>query len=331
MNAPHPKTALPAARRRAPVLREAGIAAALLVLIVAFALLAPQFATFANLRNILNQITINTILAVGLTFVILVGGIDLSVGAVLAFASMVAGLALTHGGFSPALATALAIAAAALVGLASGWLNGAVSERWRLPSFIVTLGMLNIARGAALLTTNARTLYDFPAPFVRFGTSTLFGSFIPLIFMVAVVVMALSAFVLSRTVFGRMVYAIGNNEEAVRLSGHNPSRYKIAVFTLSGLLAGVAGLINMARLTIATPIVGAGFELDAIAAAIIGGTSLSGGKGSILGTFLGACIIGVLQNGLVLVGVGDFLRQMITGGVIVVAVIIDHYRGRLFR
>lgn len=311
------------------VLREGGIGLALVLLIAVFTLLSDDFATLRNARNIFNQITINTILAVGMTFVILVAGIDLSVGAVMAFAIMTAGVVLKLEGLSVGLAILLSVLAGLGVGMAVGFFNGWVSERWRLPSFIVTLGTLNIARGAALLTTDASTLYQFPKSFTAFGTNTIFGNTIPLIFLVAVALVLISWFVLTRTTFGRLIYAIGNNEEAVRLSGHNPAYYKIAAFTISGLTAGIAGIVNMSRLTIASPIVGVGFELNAIAAVIIGGTSLFGGKGSVIGTFIGASIIGVLENGLVLLGVEDFLRQMITGFVIIIAVILDYYRNRL--
>jgi len=310
------------------LLREGGIGLALIVLVAIFALLSPDFATLRNLRNVLNQITINTILAIGMTFVILVGGIDLSVGSLLAFSIMMTGVVMELQGLPPGLAIFFGILAGLGTGVASGFLNGWVSERWRLPSFIVTLGMLNIARGAALLTTDAQTLYQFPSAFTAFGTRAIFGNVVPLIFLVALALVLISWFILNRTVFGRLVYAIGTNEEAVRLSGHRPGMIKVAVFTISGLTAGIAGIINMSRLTVASPIVGVGFELSAIAAVIIGGTSLFGGKGSVIGTFIGACIIGVLQNGLILLGVEDFLRQMITGLVIILAVILDYYRNK---
>lgn len=310
------------------ILREGGIGLALVLLAGVFALLSPDFATLDNLRNILNQITINTILAIGLTYVILIGGIDLSVGSVLAVATMAAGLILKIEGLPTSVAILFAVLGALFSGLLIGLLNGWTSETWKLPSFIVTLGMLNIARGAALLSTNARTIYQFPESFTAFGTSTLLGV-VPTIFLVALALVGLSWLILTKSVFGRLIYSIGNNEEAVRLSGHNPAAYKIAAFTICGLMAGIAGVINMSRLTIASPIVGMGFELNAIAAVIIGGTSLFGGKGSVIGTFIGACIIGVLQNGLILLGVQDFLRQMITGFVIILAVILDYYRRKL--
>ena len=309
------------------VLREAGIGIALLLLIAVFSATAPHFMDESNITNILTQITINLIMATGMTFVILIGGIDLSVGSVMALSAMVAGLVLK----AETLPVPVAIAAAALtsvaVGMICGFVNGFVASFWNVPSFIVTLGMLNIARGGALEVTNARTLFEFPNAFNDFGTATLLR--IPAIFLVALGLVLLGWAVLTRTVFGRLIYAIGNNEEAVRLSGHDTFIYKVAAFVISGLTVGIGAIVYMARLTIASPILGTGFELNAIAAVIIGGTSLNGGRGSLIGTFLGACLIGVLADGLILIGVGDFVRQMITGGVIILAVVLDSYRARI--
>jgi ribose transport system permease protein len=309
------------------VLREAGIGIALLLLIAVFSATAPHFTDESNITNILTQITINLIMATGMTFVILIGGIDLSVGSVMALSAMVAGLVLK----AETLPVPVAIAAAALtsvaVGMVCGFVNGFVASFWNVPSFIVTLGMLNIARGGALEVTNARTLFEFPNAFNDFGTATLLR--IPAIFLVALGLVLLGWAVLTRTVFGRLIYAIGNNEEAVRLSGHDTFIYKVAAFVISGLTVGIGAIVYMARLTIASPILGTGFELNAIAAVIIGGTSLNGGRGSLIGTFLGACLIGVLADGLILIGVGDFVRQMITGGVIILAVVLDSYRARI--
>ncbi len=308
------------------VLREAGIGIALLLMVIAFSTLAPHFTDESNITNILTQVTINLIMAIGMTFVILIGGIDLSVGSVLAFSAMVAGLVLKVESLPVPVAITLAVLTSIAVGMGCGFLNGFIVSFWNIPSFIVTLGMLNVARGAALEVTNARTLFEFPNEFNAFGTATLFGA--PAIFVVALALVVIGWIVLTRTVFGRMVYAIGNNEEAVRLSGHNTFFYKVAVFAISGLTVGIGAIIYMARLTIASPILGSGFELNAIAAVIIGGTSLNGGRGSLVGTFLGACLIGVLADGLILMGVGDFVSQMITGGVIILAVIVDSYRAR---
>ena len=311
------------------LLRESGIAIALLLLVITFAVLSPLFLTSGNISNIFTQIAINVCLSVGMTFVILIGGIDLSVGSMMALCAVVSGTVMKIEGLPPALAIGLAILSSLGVGVLCGLLNGAISSLWGVPSFIVTLGMLNIARGAALQWTQARSIYEFPDAFIEFGTSSLFG--MPGLFLVALALVVLAWIVLTRTVFGRLIYAIGNNEEAVRLAGHNLLVYKILAFTLCGAAVGVAAALYMTRLTVASPILGIGFELNAIAAVIIGGTSLSGGRGSIIGTLLGACIIGVLANGLVLIGVGDFVRQMITGGVIILAVVLDTYRLRSTR
>jgi len=308
------------------LLREVGIGLALVLMIVAFSVLAPRFASMANLTNILTQISINTVIAVGMTFVILLGGIDLSVGSVLALATIVGGLVITHEDLSPGTAVVLSILASALVGCLCGLFNGVVSERWKVHSFIVTLGMLNIARGAALQISNSRTISEFPDAFNEVGSASVAG--VPVIFLMALAIVLAGRFVLARTIFGRMIYAIGNNEEAVRLSGHVPALYKVAAFTVCGGMVGLAAIMYMMRLNIASPILGVGFELNAIAAVVIGGTSMSGGKGSMIGTFLGASIIGVLNNGLLLLGIGDFARQMVTGLIIVIAVIIDKYRMR---
>jgi len=248
---------------------------------------------------------------------------------VMAFCAVVAGTVLKMPGLSVEWAIVLALGASIAVGALCGLVNGAISAWWGIPSFIVTLGMLNIARGAALQWTDARSIYEFPNSFNNFGTATLLG--VPAPFLVALALVVIAWFVLMRTVFGRLIYAIGNNEEAVRLAGHNVLAYKIAAFTICGAAVGVGALVYMTRLTVASPILGIGFELNAIAAVIIGGTSLNGGRGSIVGTLLGACIIGVLANGLILIGVGDFVRQIITGVVIILAVVVDAYRVRLTR
>lgn len=309
------------------VLRDAGIGIALILLIAFFSLSTQHFLNPNNISNILTQITINLILAIGMTFVILIGGIDLSVGSMLALCAVVGGSVLTIPELAVWQAVVLATLAAMATGVICGFLNGWISAFWGLPSFIVTLGMLNIARGAALQVTDARTIYSFPQTFNDFGSKMLFG--VPVVFLIALALVALAWFVLSKTVFGRLLYGIGNNEEAVRLAGHSLMVYKVAAFTIAGALVGIASIIYMARLNIASPIIGIGFELNAIAAVIIGGTSLSGGRGTVIGTLLGACIIGVLANGLILFGLSDFMRQMITGVVIILAVIIDKYRERI--
>jgi len=308
------------------LVREAGIGLALVVLCILFAIIAPRFATPTNLTNILTQISINTAIAVGMTFVILLGGIDLSVGAVLALSTIVAGLIITNADLPVWAAILLACGASLGTGMVCGLFNGLVSERWKIHSFIVTLGMLNVARGAALQVSNSRTIYSFPPVFNAFGGSSILG--VPIIFVLALVLVIIGGFILSQTVFGRMIYAIGNNEESVRLSGHNTFVIKVLAYVICGGTVGIAAVMYMLRLNISSPILGVGFELNAIAAVVIGGTSMSGGKGSLTGTFLGACIMGVLTNGLLLIGLGDFARQMVTGLVIVFAVILDTYRSK---
>ncbi len=312
------------------LLREAGIGLALVLLLILFWIFAPRFGSAANFTNILVQISINTVISVGMTFAILLGGIDLSVGSVLALATVVGGLVITGESDSEGVAILLAVLASMADGMLCGLFNGWVCERWKIHSFIVTLGMLNIARGAALQVSHSRTIFSFPDAFNAVGSMVVgYGWFqLPVIFLIAAAAVLAGRFVLARTVFGRLIYAIGNNEEAVRLSGHNPSIYKIAAFTVTGAMVGLAAIMYMMRLNIASPILGTGFELNAIAAVVIGGTSMSGGKGSMIGTFLGACIMGVLNTGLLLLGRGDFARQIVTGLIIVVAVIVDKYRAR---
>jgi ribose transport system permease protein len=309
------------------MLNEAGIGIVLVLLCALFSYFVPNFASMNNISNIFTQISINTVIAVGMTFVILLGGIDLSVGSVLALCTILAGLVITNGSLSPGAAISLAILASMAAGMACGLFNGWVCERWKIHSFVVTLGMLNMARGAALQVSNSRTIFSFPKAFNSFGTLSYFS--IPVIFIMAIVLVAAAHFILKKTVFGRMIYAIGNNEEAVRLSGHNTKIYKIAAFVICGATVGMAAILYMLRLNIASPILGNGFELSAIAAVVIGGTSMSGGKGSLIGTLFGAAIIGVLNNGLLLLGMSDFARQIVTGAIIVFAVVLDTYRAQL--
>ncbi|MEH6403650.1 MAG: ABC transporter permease [Sneathiella sp.] len=308
------------------MINNAGIGLALIALIIFFSVFTEHFLNPNNITNILTQITINMVLAVGMTFVILVGGIDLSVGSVMAFAAVVAGKAMTLPGFGTFEVILFACLAAVAAGVVCGLINGIITAYWALPSFIITLGMLNIARGAALHVSEAKTIYSFPFAFEEFGSAQVFG--IPVVFLVALMLVLIAWFILNRTVFGRLLYGIGNNEEAVRLAGHPVFWYKVAAFGICGLTAGIGAIVYMARLNISSPIAGIGFELNAIAAVIIGGTSLSGGRGSVIGTLLGAFIIGVLANGLILIGLNDFMRQMITGVVIIIAVVLDHYRAK---
>ncbi len=309
------------------MLREGGIGVTLLLLCVIFAFSAPNFASVANIANIFTQISINTVISIGMTFVILLGGIDLSVGSVLALCTILAGKVIVSEALPAGVAIILSILISILAGMVCGLFNGFVSQRWKIPAFVVTMGMLNIARGLALTIADSRTIFGFPESFNNVGASAVFG--IPLIFIISIVLILVGNFILRRTVFGRMLYAIGNNEEAVRLSGHNVNVYKIAAYTICGASVGIAAVLYMMRLNISSPILGNGFELTAIAAVVIGGTSMNGGKGSLIGTLLGACILGVLNNGLLLLGLGDFARQIVTGVIIIFAVILDSYRSKI--
>lgn len=312
------------------LLRDAGVAIALALIVLFFSLTAPYFATTENFLKVFVQIAINTVLAAGMTFVILTGGIDLSVGSVLALCTVVGALTMTLPGIPVVAAVPLALVACMGTGALCGWINGFVIEQWKIPPFIVTLGMLNMASGAARVVSNNSTITGLPQPFVDFGNAIIAGV-LPTIFLVALCVVALGWFILRFTVFGRMIFAIGNNEEAVRLSGHAPRIYKIAAYTICGLTAGTAAMVYLLRLNVGSPIAGIGYELNAIAAVIIGGTSLSGGKGSIVGTLVGACILQVLSTGLQLFGIGDNFKPIVIGAVIILAVVLDSYRDRVLR
>jgi ribose transport system permease protein len=309
------------------MLREGGIGVTLIILCIVFSITAPQFGTLINITNIFTQISINTVIALGMTFVILLGGIDLSVGSVLALCTIVSGKIITYASFPVPIAIGLSIIASIFVGMITGLFNGFIAEKWKIPAFVVTLGMLNIARGMALTISDSRTIFGFPPIFNNVGSSTIFG--IPIIFVIAVLMIVLGDFILRNTVYGRLLYAIGNSEESVRLSGHNIGAYKVIAYITCGAAVGIASIMYMMRLNISSPILGNGFELTAIAAVVIGGTSMSGGKGSLVGTILGASILGVLNNGLLLIGLGDFVRQIVTGMIIIGAVILDSYRTKL--
>jgi ribose transport system permease protein len=294
------------------------------LLLIVFGVAAENFFTEATFRTIANQIPDTAIAAVGMTFVLIIAGIDLSVGSVLALSGAVLGLALVNWGLS----LVVAIPVCLLVGLACGAANGLVIVRWRLPSFIVTLGMLEVARGAAYLATQSRTIYVGKAiePVLA---APLAGLSLPFILAIGIVVAG--QIVLSRTIFGRYLVAIGTNEEAVRLSGIDPRPYKVGVFVLSGTLAALAAVIQTARMSSANPNTGIGFELQVIAAVVIGGTSLMGGRGSVVSSFFGVLIIAVLGAGLAQVGAQEYTKRLITGCVIVAAVILDQYRHRVSR
>jgi ribose transport system permease protein len=305
---------------------------ALALMVLVLSLLSDRFLTPENGWNILRQISVNLCLSVGMTLVILSGGIDLSVGAILGLAGAVAAGLLKHGAALPGtdlilqFTTSGAILAALVVGAAAGGVNGFAITRFGLPPFVATLGMLSIARGLTMLWTGGFPITGLGDSFGHLGTGVFLGMPVPVWIMVGLTLVFVV--VTRRTRFGRHLYAVGGNERAARLTGLNVPRIKLAVYTLAGALAGVAGLIVTARLDSAQPNAGLGYELDSIAAVVIGGTSLSGGRGSIWGTVLGCLIIGVLNNGLFLLNVSPFWQQVIKGLVILLAVAIDKLNAR---
>jgi len=301
------------------------LALALLILALSFA--SEQFLTVENGLNVLRQISINLCLSIGMTMIIVAGGIDLSVGSVLALAGAVAAGSLKHPISLPLANVAVqftvfgAIVTGIVVGMAAGWFNGLVITRFRLPPFVATLGTLSIARGLTQLWTGNFPITNLGDEFRYIGTGYLLG--VPMPVWISAGLVATFWIVMRRTPFGRYLYAIGGNERAAIVSGLNVPRTKLVVYTLGGGLAGVAGLMLAARLDAADPKAGVGYELDSIAAVVIGGTSLSGGRGSVLGTVLGCLIIGVLNNGLVLMGVSPDWQLVVKGAVIIAAVAVD--------
>ena len=313
------------AARPAPRLRlgeSVGLLVVLGLVIAAFGAFSDRFLTANTFSTVANQVPALAVVAVGMTFVILTAGIDLSVGSVLALAGAVLGVAMVDWHWPLVAAIPLAM----LAGLACGWANGFVSVRFSVPSFIVTLGMMQIARGLAYLVTDSQTKYvgrpvewlAAPLPGLRLSTA----------FLVAVLVVVAGQFVLRRTVFGRYVLVIGANEEAATLSGISTQPVKVAVFAIAGALAGLGAAFDSSRLGAVDPNAGIGLELSAIAAVVIGGTSLMGGRGSVTGSFLGVLIMATLNAGLTQVATKDWMKYLVSGVVIVLAVIVDAWRIR---
>ena len=296
--------------------RQFGTVIGLAVLCAVLWALTPHFLTVSNLLNIAQQTSINAIVAVGMTFVIISGGIDLSVGSIVALAGVALGAMLQTGYPLP-----VALAASLAAGTACGMLNGALVSVGGLPPFIATLGMMSAARGTALVFTEGRPISGFDDGFRVLATGSI--GFVPAPVVVMILVYVVAHLVLTRTTFGRYTYAIGGNEEATRLSGVAVRFHKTMIYGTSGLISAVAAIVLTARLNSAQPIAGMMYELDAIAATVIGGTSLMGGQGTLAGTLVGALIMGVLRNGLNLLGVSSFLQQIVIGVVIVSAVLVD--------
>ena len=302
-----------------------GLLAVLVLLVAFFATQTQYFFTVPTLTAIINQIPALTLVAVGMTFVLITGGIDLAVGAVLAFSASVLGVLIVQHGAS----IWLAVPAAVLAGACCGMISGAVSVCAGIPSFIVSLGVLQITRGLGYVLTDSTSIYVDQSTGIQFIGGRIAGAGVSPAFLFAFGAVLVSQFVLHRTLFGRYCMAIGFNETVVRLSGVNTSRTRIGAFVLCGALAGAAGVIETSRLSTVDPNAAIGFELSAIAAAVIGGTSLMGGRGSMINTFFGVLIIAVLQTGLIQMGVSEGAKYITTGCVIVVAVLLDASRAKI--
>ena len=290
----------------------------LLLIVAIITILNPSFLSIDNLLNVLRQVSINALIAFGMTFVILTGGIDLSVGSTLAFSGAVTATMMASG-----IDPLIAILSGLAIGTILGAVNGFVIAKGKVAPFIATLATMTIYRGLTLMFTEGRPVSGLgeSALFEMMGKGYFFGIPVPAMTMMATFLILY--LLLKKTTFGRRVYAVGGNEEAAILSGISATRIKVYVYSLTGFLAGLAGIILTSRLNSAQPTAGQMYELDAIAAVVLGGTSLTGGKGWIVGTIIGALIIGVLNNGLNLLGVSSFFQQVVKGSVILLAVLLD--------
>ena len=312
---------------------------ALILVLVYFSFAAPNFLSATNAVLVSKPVAINAFLAIGMTFVIITGGIDLSVGSVVGLCGMVAGWLLLNGadpglGWSIQFNTFEIVLIVCCVGIFVGWINGMLITRFSVAPFIATLGMLYVARGTALLSSGGRTFPNLngnpeygSASFPAIGAGNILG--VPVMIWMLVVVTIGAAYIASRTPLGRHIYAVGGNERGAALSGVRVNRIKMFVYMFSGLMAALVGLIIASQLKASHPATGEFFELNAIAAAVLGGTSMSGGRGRIGGTIVGAFVIGILSDGLIMMGVSSFWQMVIKGLVIIAAVVIDQAQSRL--
>jgi ribose/xylose/arabinose/galactoside ABC-type transport system permease subunit len=305
------------------LLSEYGIGAAFLLEFLLFSFLSPHFATVDNLMNVTLQTSITAIIAVGMTFVILTAGIDLSVGSVVAFGGVLTTIGLRLDLPGP-VAYAAGIALGLLFGVASGSLAGLFVTKLRVTPFIVTLALMTIWRGAAFVVTEGRPVWELPEGFAEIARGRLL--FVPIPTIIMAVVFVLAHGILTRTRFGRYVYAVGGNREAARLAGINTDAVLMKVYVFSGVLAALSGILLASRVNSGQPNAGLMYELDVIAAVVVGGTSLFGGRGTIMGTLIGSLLIGVLRNGLNLMNVESYVQQVIVGVVILLAVMMDRLR-----
>lgn len=301
------------------VLKNYGIVIAFFLICIILAFMSPVFLKWTNILNVIRQSSIYGIMAIGMTFVILTGGIDLSVGSILAFAGVLAaGILKTGGGLFPAVIVAIGMGG--LLGLA----NGVIITVGRITPFVVTLGMMSIGRSLTLIYSSGYPISGFGTAFRYIGGGDLLSIPFPIVVFLLTVVAAW--IVLTQTRLGRYTYAIGGNEETVRLSGIRSNLYKTIAYVISGVTSGISALILTSRLNSAEPVAGMGYELDVIAAVVIGGTSLNGGRGGVWGTLVGALLIGVINNGMILLGISPYFQQLVKGLIIIGAVLLDRLR-----
>jgi ribose/xylose/arabinose/galactoside ABC-type transport system permease subunit len=299
--------------------KEYGIFIAFLLICITLTFISPQFLTISNWSIIFTQVAINALLAFGVTFVIITGGIDLSIGSIVA----VSGVIVATLGHPDQFPLIVPILGGLLTGLLIGILNGFLITKSKIAPFIVTLGIMTIGRGVALILSNGRPISNLSDSFNFIGGGEILG--IPFPIIILIIVFSICSIVLKKTVFGRYIYAVGGNEQAAWASGINVNQVKLAVYALCGLLSGLAGILLTSRITTGQPNAGVGFELDAIAAAVIGGTSTTGGIGTITGTLFGVILIGVLNNGLDLLNVSSYYQQVAMGVIIIGAVLLDSW------
>ena len=302
----------------------AGILCVLLLIGIVLSIMSPVFLTTGNIISVLLQISNNMYLALGMTLIIILGGIDLSVGSIVAMTgTLTVGFIVTNG-----LPMWLAIILGLIIGTVCGFFNGIIVANFKVPAFIVTLAMMNMAKGIAYIYSGGRSTRIMDSNFMEIGTGQLFG-FIPLPVVYMIILIVIFIILLNKTKFGTYIYAVGGNRESAHLSGVPIKKVEIMAYTISGFLAAFAGLVLCSRMFSGQPSAGTGYEMDAIAACVLGGVSMSGGIGRISGTIIGAIVIGIISNGLNLMGVSSFWQLVVKGMIILIAVLIDSQKGRL--
>lgn len=295
--------------------------AGLIIMFIVFSLASPNFLQWSNMKGILLATSVNGVLALGATFVIITAGIDLSVGTVMTLSAVMTGVFITNLG----LPIPIGVIGGLLTGALAGLVNGTVIAKMKIPPFVATLGMLYIAKGLSLVISGLKPIYFTDTPlFAKISMGSILD--VPSAVLIFFTAAFIAHLILTKTVLGRYTFALGSNEEATRLSGVNVDKWKMAVYTLAGAFAGLAGVIIASRLNSAQPALGAGYELEAIAAVVIGGTSLSGGEGNIMGTVIGAFVISVLTNGLRILSIPQEWQIVVTGAIVILAVYADILR-----